>query len=70
MSAAANAAGYLYVHGKLPISHPDGQARAERAPLAPPAIALSQHRSQSAKQIGAPRIEYRRRRAYALPSAA
>jgi len=59
MSAAANAAGYLYVHDKLPVSHPDEQAPAERPPLAPRTIALSQDR-----QICAPRIEYRKRRAY------
>ncbi len=65
MSAAANAAGYLYAHGQLSGSDLNTQADAE-----------SSHRpakSQSAPPlipVRMPRIEYRKRRLYALPSAA
>ena len=63
MSAAANAAGYLYAHGQLPVSE-NTQADAEPPQRAAPA------RSEAVKQPRAPKIEYRKRRAYALPAAA
>jgi hypothetical protein len=58
MSAAANAAGYLYAQGRLP-----------SRPLEPKVVA-SQGQSQPVKQVRTPRIEYRKRRFYPLPSAA
>ena len=61
MSAAANAAGYLYAHGLLPVS--DTQADE-------PEGVLQQDQSQPPKLVSPPRIEYRKRRFYALPSAA
>ena len=48
MSAAANAAGYLYARGQLPVSELNARGDSVRTP----------------------RIEYRKRRVYALPSAA
>ena len=63
MSAAANAAGYLYAHGQRPVSdlgakaetaHPDRAAKGTPEPV---------------EQRRAPKIEYRRRRSYAVPSA-
>ena len=64
MSAAANAAGYLYAHRQLPVS--DLNAQADAATSRPTA----QSRSASpVKQVRAPRIEYRKRRTYPLPSA-
>ncbi len=79
MSAAANAAGYLYAHGQLPMSdlnaqvgaespHPTAQSPASRG-LEPKTV-LSQGQSQPGKQGRTPRIEYRRRRFYPLPSVA
>lgn len=64
MSAAANAAGYLYAHGLLPVSNVDGRVDAPRP-----------HRTvkpqpEPPKQARAPRIEYRKRRFYPMPSAA
>jgi hypothetical protein len=61
MSAAANAAGYLYAHGLLPVS--DAQADE-------PVDVLQWGQSQPLKLVSPPRIEYRKRRFYALPSAA
>ena len=60
MSAAANAAGYLFAHRQLPMSDRDAQVDTERPQVQPEPI----------KQPAAPKIEYRKRRAYALPSAA
>ncbi len=79
MSAAANAAGFLYAHGRLPVSDLDGQmdTQTPRRAAEPrfsgrlePKVALWQGPSQPVKQVRAPRIEYRKRRFYALPSAA
>ncbi len=65
MSAAANAAGYLYAHGQLPMSGLNAQVDAEAS------RPTAQSRSASpAKQARTPRIEYRKRRVYPLPSAA
>jgi hypothetical protein len=78
MSAAANAAGYLYAHGGLPVSDLDRRVRAERSPHAvksqspkrlEPKTVLSQGQSEPLKQARTPRIEYRKRRSYPLPSA-
>jgi hypothetical protein len=79
MSAAANAAGYLYAHNQLPMSDlsaqvdaassvPAAQSRASRH-LEPKAV-LRQDQSQPVKEVRTPRIEYRKRRFYPLPSAA
>ena len=59
MSAAANAAGYLYAHGQLPVS--DTNATAAR----PDRTAKPQ--AEPAKQR-TPKIEYRKRRSFAAPS--
>jgi len=59
MSAAANAAGYLFAHRQLPMPDRNAQAEAER-PQAQP-------EPEPIKQPAAPKIEYRKRRAYALP---
>lgn len=75
MSAAANAAGYLYAHGQLPLSELAAQVEAERShgtakPQSSRRLVPSQAQSQPLKQVRTPRIEYRKRRFYALPSAA
>ena len=62
MSAAANAAGYLYAHGQLPLTNLKAQAG--------PKLVLPQGQSQPVKPARTPRIEYRKRRYYPLPSAA
>jgi hypothetical protein len=78
MSAAANAAGYLYAHGQLLVSdldaqldaessHPTAQSRSSR-PLEPKTVPW-QGQSQPVKQVPTPRIEYRKRRFYPMPSA-
>jgi hypothetical protein len=59
MSAAANAAGYLYFHGELPVP----QARRDLS--APRAVQL-----KSVDQPRAPKVEYRKRRVYSVPSTA
>ena len=62
MSAAANAAGYLYARGRL-LTAGNKQGDAE----------CSHHKqgeSEPLKQARTPRIEYRKRRSYPLPSAA
>jgi hypothetical protein len=78
MSAAANAAGYLYVHGQLPASDFNAQVEAKRSPHAAksqstrrlePKTVLSQGQPEPLKQARTPRIEYRKRRFYPLPSA-
>jgi len=61
MSAAANAAGYLYVHGGLAAAEPSSQTGAPSQP---------QRDAQSAKQSRTTKIEYRKRRVYPLPAAA
>jgi hypothetical protein len=77
MSAAANAAGYLYAHGLLPVSDPNAQADAERsrrtAKSQPsrrvePETVLSQAQPEPLKQVRTPRIEYRKRRIRRVPS--
>jgi len=79
MSAAANAAGYLYANGQLPMSdlnaqvdaessHPTAQSQSSRRVT--PKTVLLQGQSQPVKQVRTPRIEYRKRRFYPLPSAA
>jgi len=63
MSAAANAAGYLYAHGHLAASDVDAQVHAAKP-------APSPEQSKPVAQVRAPRIEYRKRRLYAMPAAA
>ena len=79
MSAAANAAGHLYFHGRLPTSDLSGQVDAESSHQTAesqsskrlePKAALRQDQSQPVKEARIPRIEYRKRRFYPLPSAA
>lgn len=79
MSAAANAAGYLYVHGQLPVSDLNGRVDAQRSHRTGKSqssgrleskTVLSQGHSEPPKQVRTPRIEYRKRRFYPLPSAA
>jgi hypothetical protein len=60
MSAAANAAGYLYARGQLPTESSPHTAKS----------VPSQGQSEPLKQVRTPRIEYRKRRSYLLPSAA
>ena len=64
MSAAANAAGYLYAHGQLPASDLNAKAEAAR----PDRTVKPQ--PEPVKQMRAPKIEYRKRRSYAVPSVA
>ena len=79
MSAAANAAGYLYAHGKLPVSDLEAQvdvasphhtAKSPSLRRVEPKTVPYQDQSQPLKQARAPRIEYRKRRCYLLPTAA
>jgi len=79
MSAAANAAGYLYAHGELPMSDRNAQvgvasshrtAKSQSSRPLEPKTALWLGQSQPLKQVRTPRIEYRKRRVYPLPSAA
>jgi hypothetical protein len=76
MSAAANAAGYLYAHGLLPVSDPDAQAdtgRSHRSAKSQPSgrlepkTVLSQPQPEPLKQVLKPRVEYRKRRILLLP---
>jgi hypothetical protein len=78
MSAAANAAGYLYARGGLPVSDRDRRREAGRSPHAvksqspkplEPKAVPSQGQPEPLKQARTPRIEYRKRRSYPLPSA-
>jgi len=66
MSAAANAAGYLYAQGHLAVSDHDAQVEAASSPKRFPARA----QSKPVEPVRTPRIEYRKRRVYTLPSAA
>ena len=66
MSAAANAAGYLFAQGKVAID----QAKPQTVVKSQPKSLPPQGGSQGAKQVRTTRVEYRRRRAYALPAAA
>jgi hypothetical protein len=66
MSAAANAAGYLYTQGQLAVSDPNAQVEAASSPKRFP----SRAQSKPVEPVRTPRIEYRRRRVYTLPSAA
>jgi hypothetical protein len=79
VSAAASAAGYLFAHDQLPLSDLDTQAgatRSHRTPKVESSKRLEQKtvplpvESESPKQLRTPRIEYRRRRFYPLPTAA
>jgi len=79
MSAAATAAGYLYAHGRLPISDSSGQvdaesshnmAEAQSCGRLEPKVVPTQGQSQPVKQVRTPRIEYRKRRYYPLPAVA
>ena len=79
MSAAATAAGYLYAHRRLPAAGHSSQAGAEPphhtaesrpSRRAEPQTVPWQGESQPAKEARTPRIEYRKRRFYPLPSAA
>jgi hypothetical protein len=76
MSAAANAAGYLFAHNLLPLSDPNAQADAEHShrtaksepsKRAEPKTVLSQAQPEPLKQVRKPRIEYRKRRNLLLP---
>jgi hypothetical protein len=58
MSAAANAAGYLYIHRLLP-----GTVQAE------PKIVERRAAPQPDKQPRTPKIEYRKRRVCVMPAA-
>jgi len=79
MSAAATAAGYLYARARLSGAGFDGEMDAECSYHAgepqparrwEPKSAPWQDESQPFKEAGTPRIEYRKRRCYLLPSAA
>ena len=61
MSAAANAAGYLYFHGIRSTSGPNAQVLRAPGDEARPAAG----QSQLVKPARTPRIEYRKRRVYA-----
>jgi hypothetical protein len=65
MSAAANAAGYLYAQGHLAVSELNAHADATASPKS----AASPVQSKPVEEVRTPRIEYRKRRLYALPSA-
>ena len=64
MSAAANAAGYLYAHGQRAVSDLNAKAEAAR----PDRTAKPQ--PEPVKQTRTPKIEYRKRRSYAVLSVA
>jgi len=68
MSAAATAAGYLYAHDQLATSHlnSDRTAESQSSRRPEPKVVLEQEQSQPIKQMRAPRIEYRKRRYYAV----
>ena len=70
MSAAATAAGYLYARDQLATSdhnsHRAAESQSSRRPE--PKGVLEQDQSQPITQMRAPKIEYRKRRYYALPS--
>jgi hypothetical protein len=79
MSAAANAAGYLFAHGQLPMTDLNAQvvaespyhtAKSRSSRRLEPKTVLPQGQSQPVKQVRTPRIEYRKRRFYPLPSPA
>jgi len=79
MSAAATAAGYLFAQGRLAKSDLNGRGDAKSShraaePQPPrrlePRAVLQQDQSQPVKQLRVPKIEYRKRRLYPLPSAA
>jgi len=79
MSAAATAAGYLYAQRRLSGAGLNGQVDAEcphhAAESRPvrrlePKSAPCQDDSPPVKEASTPRIEHRKRRSYALPSAA
>ena len=65
MSAAANAAGYLYFHGIRPTSGLNAQV-GHRDPASTEEVSVL----QTEKPARTTRIEYRKRRSYPLPSAA
>jgi hypothetical protein len=66
MSAAANAAGYLFAHGRVPASDRGAEGFAKNAAAESPAPA----QSKPVKPVRTPKIEYRKRRLYLVPSAA
>jgi hypothetical protein len=79
MSAAANAAGYLFAHNLLPLPDASAQtdtersqrtAKSEPSKWLEPKTVLSQARPEPLKQVRKPRIEYRKRRSFPLPSSA
>jgi hypothetical protein len=79
MSAAANAAGYLFAHNLLPLSDPNAQADAQHSHRTAkpepsrrlePKTVLSQAQPEPLKQVRKPRIEYRKRRYFPRPSSA
>ena len=71
MSAAANAAGYLYAHGQLAVSDLNGRVDVPRSPHAAKSQSSRRLEPETVpSQLRTPKVEYRKRRAYALPSAA
>jgi hypothetical protein len=69
MSAAANAAGYLYAHGQLPMGDLNAPVKPARSHSAAKSESSRRLEPQPLKQPRTPRIEYRKRRFYPLPSA-
>ena len=69
MSAAANAAGYLYFHGTRPTSGFNDQVR-HPDPEPKEGVSVLHTVLHTAKPTRTAKIEYRRRRYYPLPSAA
>jgi hypothetical protein len=70
MSAAANAAGYLYAHGQLPVPDLNAKAEAARPDRTAKPQPEPEPEPEPVKQTRAPKIEYRKRRSYAVPSVA
>ena len=70
MSAAANAAGYLYAHRLSPGSAPtELKVVARQAAPQPVEQPQAAKRQQPVKQPRTPRIEYRKRRLFVVPAA-
>jgi hypothetical protein len=75
MSAAATAAGYLYARGRLAKSDLNGQVDTassvhtqSQSRRLEPKVVLRQGQSQPVKPARTPRIEYRKRRFWLVPS--
>jgi hypothetical protein len=68
MSAAANAAGYLYVHGRVPASDPGTRGSGAHGAAQTSAERPAPAQPQAAKPPRTPKIEYRKRRLYLVPS--